>query len=445
MLRAPPDRTVRRDSAAPGDPPPGRTARPRRGGQPRSVPGRPGRSHPAARRPGLPPRRPTRSCGSACGGRSGRSASGRSSCGGSFSAKTACRLPGVEPRAAASKLAPCTGDGTGAPAASSSAGSTSTLPTSPGTTVAGGTPPSGHRTRRAMAIPGRRACTWHAAWRDLVVGTEDDQRLVRDAESVKGVQDAADLEIGLADRSLQRRHLLGPASGSPAGRAAPAPLRNDPLHAAVVVGTVRFEEVRLQIERARRLAQGLGQDVFERPRDDLPGGGVGSPAVAAADRVGVVEAQPVDSRADVLQAEEVGRVASFGEQGGDRPLGREQIPGEPSVREAHHAVAVRVATCGQRSAARAALGSRQNAARTAPPPPPAGRDAGADRLDPVAAQVPPEIVAGDREDMRWPGRRHGRGWSSAAPTVTDGSPDRGRSRTRAIPRRRRWRTRSSPS
>lgn len=69
----------------------------------------------------------------------------------------------------------------------------------------------------------------------------------------------------------------------------------------------------------------------------------------------VLEAESFRVLRDVLEAKEVGFEAEPGEAGGCMRAARSQLPVEPSVGEAHHAVVVRIAARGQAGPARAAL------------------------------------------------------------------------------------------
>jgi len=97
----------------------------------------------------------------------------------------------------------------------------------------------------------------------------------------------------------------------------------------------------------------------------------------------------------------VGLVAALPEEGGGVPLVGAKLPAEGAVREAHDAVRVRVAPCGEGGAAGAAL--RGDAKGVFEPDP--GRServqvGGAHGFDPITAQVTAQVVAGDQNDVR---------------------------------------------
>ena len=169
---------------------------------------------------------------------------------------------------------------------------------------------------------------------------------------------------------------------------------------------MRLEEVGLQVERL--LACPVGEKLLDVLGD----------AIGRAVRGDLVEAKAFRVIGHVLEAEQNGVVAAVGQEAGDMPLARPELPAEVRVREAQHAVAVRVAPRRHRRAAGAAARRRAEALGKAHA---LGRQPvhrrRVDAPDAVAAEVAAQVVTGDLQDVR---SVHGRSYS------LDGQADSGR-------------------
>ena len=155
---------------------------------------------------------------------------------------------------------------------------------------------------------------------------------------------------------------------------------------------MRLLQVDLEVERR------VGQRAAQEGRDLRRHRG------AEAALVDAVEPQALRVRRDVLQPEEVSRVAPRAEHRRAVALVRVEVPGEGAVGQPEHAVAVRVAPGRDGGPAGAAprrraehLGAARALRRQCV------QVRRMDGADAVAAEVPPQVVAGDQHDVR-PGR-----------------------------------------